>query len=311
MKENVVVTGGAGFIGSHIARELVKQGYGVKVIDNLFEGKMENISDIENEIEFVKGDIRDNELLEKEFSGMDFVLHQAALRSVIHSMNNPKEYNDVNINGTVNVLEAARNNGVKRVVFASSSSVYGNTTKLPESENDELNPLSPYAVTKLVGERYCKIYSEAFGLETVSLRYFNVFGPMQDPKSEYAVVIPLFIDAIMNDRKPIIFGDGLQSRDFTFVKDVVEGNLVAMKKEGISGEVFNIAKGENIKVIDLVHKINGILGKKVEAKFVSARKGEAKHTQADPEKAKKALGFVCKHEFDEGLRKTVEWFKDN
>ncbi len=309
--EKVLITGGAGFIGSHIVEELVKQGFQVKVIDNLSFGKRENLASVAEKISFVKADITNYTKIEKEFKGVDFVLHLAALRSVIESTKRPNEYNLVNINGTINVLEAAKNHKVKRVVFTSSSSVYGNTEKMPESESDAPNPLCPYALTKLAGEYYCKMYSELFGLETVSLRYFNVFGPRQDPSSQYSCVIPLFALALLQGKQPIIFGNGLQSRDFTFVKNIAEANIAAMKASGVSGEVFNIARGEAVTVLDLFKKIRALLGKDIEPKFLPARPGEARQTLANPEKAKKLMDFECRHSFDEGLKQTVEWYEKN
>jgi len=312
--EKVLVTGGAGFIGSHIAEALVRRGFEVKVIDNLSFGKKENLAGISKDVDFKKLDITNFEEIEKEFKGIDYVLHLAALRSVIESTKHPNDYNLANINGTVNVLEAAKRHNVKRVVFTSSSSVYGNTEKLPESESDSPNPLCPYALTKLVGEHYCRMYSQLYGLETVSLRYFNVFGPRQEPKSSYAGVIPLFTFALMENRQPTIFGDGLQSRDFTFVQDIVEANITAMKakKENVCCESFNIARGEATTVLDLFGKIRSLLGKQnIEPKFLPARPGEARRTLANPEKAKRLMGFECSIPFEEGLEQTVEWYEEN
>ncbi len=311
--EKVLVTGGAGFIGSHIVEALVEKGFEVKVIDNLSFGKKENLASVMKKIEFKKADITDFGKIEKEFAGIDYVLHLAALRSVIESTKRPNDYNLVNINGTINVLEAAKRNGVKRVVFTSSSSVYGNTEKLPETESDAPNPLCPYALTKLVGEYYCKMYSGLFGLETVSLRYFNVFGSRQDPKSQYACVIPLFALALLENKQPVIFGNGLQSRDFTFVQNIVEANLAAMKAnaKNVVGETFNIARGEATTVLDLFKKIRALLEKNIEPRFLPARPGEARRTLADPAKAKKLMEFECRVSFDEGLKQTVEWYKKN
>ena len=306
-----MVTGGAGFIGSHIVEALVKEGYAVKVIDNLSFGKCENLASVIKSIDFVKADITNFTRIEKEFRDIDFVLHLAALRSVIDSINRPNDYNNVNINGTINVLDAAKKHKIKRVVFTSSSSVYGNTEKLPEAESDAPNPLCPYALTKLVGEYYCRMYSQLFGLETVSLRYFNVFGARQDPKSQYACVVPLFVLALLQNKQPIIFGDGLQSRDFTFVQNIAEANVAAMRAEGVSGETFNIARGEAVTVLDLFKKMRDLLGKNIEPKLVPARAGEARHTLADPRKAKEKMGFECRVSFDEGLKQSVEWYKQN
>jgi len=307
-----LVTGGAGFIGSHITDELVRQGHDVVVVDNLFDGKKENLRESMDKIDFVQGDIRDNKLMAKLCRNADFILHQAARRSVPASLREPFEYNDVNINGTLNILEAARKNDVKRIVFASSSSVYGDVDRFPEKEVFNPDPLSPYALTKLAGEKYLRIYWKLYGLETVSLRYFNVFGPRQDPNSHYAVVIPLFIKAISENRQPTIFGDGRQSRDFTYVANVVEANLLVCKarKDGVAGEVFNIADGNSISVNEIAQKINAILGKNIKPKYVEKRAGDVFKTQADSTKARKLLGYKGKVGFDEGLKLTLEWFRD-
>jgi len=302
-----IVTGGAGFIGSHIVEELVKKGEDVTVIDNLSFGKRENLEKVNDKINFIEGDIRDKDLLNKEFKGKDFILHQAALRSVLNSFNNPEEYHDVNVNGTLNVLKAAKECNVKKVVFASSSSVYGDVKEFPQKEAHTTNPISPYAKTKLKAEKLCKEYSEK-GLQTVSLRYFNVFGPKQDPKSEYAAVIPKFITALLNNQQPTIYGDGEQSRDFTFVKNVVNANIKACG-ENTSGEIINIACGEKITVNQLLEKINQLLGKNIQARYKKPRKGDVKHTLADVSKQKELLKPELIN-FDEGLKKTIEWFKN-
>jgi UDP-glucose 4-epimerase len=308
--ENVLVTGGAGFIGSHVVEGLLEKGFEVKVVDNLFTGKKQNLSSVLKQIDFVKADIRSEKQMLEELKGIDFVLHLAALRSVIESTKQPNLYNEVNILGTVNLLEAARLNGVKRVVFTSSSSIYGASEKLPQSEMDAPQPLCPYALTKLVGEQYCRMYSELFGLETASLRYFNVFGPRQDPGSQYACVIPLFINAFLENKQPIIFGDGLQTRDFTYVSNIAEANIAAMLSSKVGkGEVFNIARGDNKTVLELFKKVRALLGREgIEPNFQPPRPGEARHTKADQSKAKGLLGFECKVDFEEGLKKTVEWF---
>ncbi|GAG89565.1 unnamed protein product, partial [marine sediment metagenome] len=276
-----LVTGGAGFIGSNIVEELVKRGENVKVLDNLSEGKIENIEPYLNKIEFIKGDIRDIDIVNKAVRGVDYILHQAALRSVPKSMMKPKEYNEVNVGGTLNILIAAKETKVKRVVFASSSSVYGNTDKFPEKETDVLNPVSPYAATKLMGEYHCKSFSNSFGLETVSLRYFNVFGPRQSLENEYAVVIPKFITCILKGENPPIYGDGHQSRDFIFISNVIEANLKAIESPGISGEVFNIACGKDYTVLELLRILNEIMDTDIKPVFMSSRPGDVKKTFAD------------------------------
>lgn len=307
--QTVLVTGGAGFIGSNIVFELLKRGYKVKVIDNLITGRRENLAPVIGKIKFIEGSITDLELLKKEFKDVDFVLHQAALPSIPRSIDNPIKTNDMNTNGTLNVLVAARDSSVKRVVYASSSSIYGDSEKLPKVETMTPNPLSPYAVTKLVGEHYMKVFYKIYGLETVTLRYFNVFGPNQDPSSQYAAAIPLFIKAMMNNKQPTIFGDGKQSRDFTYVQNVVEANILACTAKKAPGEVINIACGERITMLKLVQELNKILGKNIKPVFADIRKGDVKHSQADVTKAKKLLGFKVLVSFEEGLKKTVEWFK--
>ncbi len=302
-----VVTGGAGFIGSHIVEELVKKGDEVTVIDNLSFGKIDNIKSVLNKIRFINGDIMDLELLKKEFKGKDFVLHQAALKSVPKSFENPEEYEDVNENGTLNVLKAALENNVKKFVFASSSSVYGDCNIFPQKENFAPEPKSPYAKTKLEAEKICYEFSKK-GLGTVSLRYFNVFGPKQDPNSEYAAVIPKFITSILNNKQPIVYGNGNQSRDFTFVKNVVHANIKACEKD-VNGEIINIACGKETTINCLLKKINNDLGKNIKAKYEKERKGDVKHTLADISKQKRLLKLEPEYNFDAGLKETIEWFK--
>ncbi len=304
------VTGGAGFIGSNIVEELVDRGEAVLVIDNLFAGKKENLEPFMSDIEFVKGDIRDQDLLMELFEDVDYVLHQAAIGSVPRSLEQPVLYNDVNISGTVNVLEAAKENDVKRVVFASSSSVYGNAD-VPWTEGEEGDQISPYAITKRTCEKYMQLYYELHGLETVCLRYFNVFGPRQDPNAEYAAVIPLFIKAIANDERPTIFGDGEQTRDFTYVKNVVEGNLKACTAEDAPGEVINLANGNPITINELAEDINDVFDKNIEPVHDDPRPGDIRHSHANPKKAKNILDYEEKVSFKQGLKKTVEWFEQD
>lgn len=304
-----LVTGGAGFIGSNIVSELVKRGQRVKVVDNFVAGKRENLKEILDKIELIEGDIRDLDLLRKIMKGCDYVIHQAALRSVPKSMNDPISYDEVNVKGTLNVLMAAQQAKVKRVVYASSSSVYGDSTKLPQRENQIPQPISPYAATKLAGEHYCRVSSKAFGLETVSLRYFNVFGPKQSLESEYAVVIPKFITCILKGEQPPIHGDGKQTRDFTYIDNVVQANLRAATCKGVAGEVFNVACGKSYSVLELVKFLNEILSKDIKPKFINPRPGDARHTKADITKMKKLLGLSPKVDFVEGLKKTAKWFK--
>jgi nucleoside-diphosphate-sugar epimerase len=306
-----LVTGGAGFIGSHIAEELVKNKQKVRVIDNFSTGKPGNLGEIKDRIEIIKGDIRDEKAMKKALKGVDYVYHQAALRSVPRSVDDPLSTNDVNVTGTLLLLFLARAAGVKRVVYAASSSAYGDSPELPKKETQLPAPISPYAVSKLVCEYYCRVYSKIYGLETVSLRYFNVFGPRQDPRSEYAAVIPRFITLAMKDKQLEIHGDGLQSRDFSYIDNVVHGNLLAMKAKGVSGEVFNIACNERYSVIDIAETIGKTLDKKIKYKFLPSRVGDVKHTLADISKAEKYLGYRVKVDFKEGMRKTVGYFLNN
>jgi len=307
----ILVTGGAGFIGSNIVKRLLKLGNKVRVLDNFSTGKRENLFPFKTNPNFqlFEGDLRSFHIVRDAVKGSEFILHQGALPSVPRSIQDPITSNDVNILGTLNILEAAKEFGVKRFVYASSSSVYGNSEKLPKVEDMPVNPLSPYAVTKYASERYCQTYFWLYGLETVSLRYFNVFGPNQDPTSQYSSVIPKFIKAIMNNEQPIIYGDGLQSRDFTFVENNVQANMLACLAPKAAGEVFNIACGQRFTLLDLVEEINKILGKNIEPVFVKDRPGDVKHSLASIEKAKELLSFNPKVSFKEGLEKTVEFFK--
>jgi len=305
---NYLITGGAGFIGSNIVKVLLNEGEYVRVLDNFSTGKRENISVFINnpKFEIIEGDLRSFPTVRNAVKNVDYILHQGALPSVQRSVNDPITTNDVNISGTLNVLEAAKESGVKRVVFASSSSVYGNSVTLPKDETMEIGPLSPYALSKYAGERYCQIYYQIYGLETVCLRYFNVFGPNQDTSSQYSAVIPKFIKSILNNIQPVIYGDGLQSRDFTFVENIVSANLLACKTQNIAGEIFNIACGERYNLIQLVETLNEILGKKILPVFNTERKGDVKHSLASIEKAKKMLGYKVLSPFNQGLLKTIQ-----
>jgi len=304
---NFLVTGGAGFIGSHIVETLLKQGHFVRVLDNFSTGKRENLSF--TGFELIEGDIRDKATCNRACHGIDYVLHQAALRSVPKSMVAPHDYNAVNIDGTLNMLEAARENKTKRFVLASSSSVYGNIDKFPEKEDFLPEPISPYALSKLTAEYYCRIFSTHFGLETACLRYFNVFGPRQALDDEYAVVIPKFIHCILHDEQPPIFGTGKQSRDFTFIDNVVQANILAATTQGIKHEIFNVANGKDNTVLQLVGLLNKIIRKDIKPVFLPVRAGDVFRTCADISKIKKALGFAPKVDFEEGLRKTVDYFR--
>jgi len=303
-----LVTGGAGFIGSHIVEELVNLGKKVRVLDNFSTGKKENLAKVIDKIELVEGDIRKETDLKAALKDVDFVLHQAALRSVPRSIDDPISTNDVNITGTLLLLKLAKEFKVKRVVYASSSSVYGDSPELPKVETQLPSPISPYAVSKLTGEYYCRVYSKTFGLETVSLRYFNVFGPRQDPKSQYAAVIPKFIDSAIRGEELEVHGDGKQSRDFSYVENVVKANILSCEAKNISGEVFNIACGENHTVLDIANTIGKILKKEVKIRHTSPRAGDVRHTLADISKAKKFLGYKVYVDFKEGMKRTVEYF---
>ncbi len=304
-----VVTGGAGFIGSNIVEELLNQGHQVKVIDNLSTGFAKNLAEFKDKIEFVEGDIQDLDLLQKEFAGFDYVLHQAALCSVPRSVNDPIKSNQSNIDGTLNVLVAARDNKIKRLVYASSSSVYGEATAEYKVETLPISPLSPYALTKYAAERYTQLFYKLYGLETVCLRYFNVFGPKQDPASQYSAVIPLFIDKILKGESPVILGDGEQSRDFTYVANNVSANILAATAVGGAGEVMNVACGTSTTLNELVRLINEELGTDVKPEYQEARVGDIKHSKADVNKAKELIGYEPKISFEKGLKETIQWYK--
>jgi UDP-glucose 4-epimerase len=306
----VLVTGGAGFIGGNTVIELVKRGYAVRVFDDLSTGSLENLAEVKGKFEFIRGDIRSPAALSSAMKDVDVVLHEAAARSIQRSLDDPLSSTDVNVNGTVNVLSAARDAGVKRLIYASSSSVYGDAKTLPLREDMPPSPLSPYAASKYIGEIYCRIFSRLYGMETLSLRYFNVFGPRQDPKSKYAAVVPLFITALLTKKQPVIYGDGKQSRDFTFIGNVVDANIRAIKAKKTGGEVLNIACGETHTVNELYEKLSKLLETKTKPKYAPARLGETRKTQADTTRAKKLLGYKPTHTFEKGLEKTVEWFRN-
>lgn len=303
-----LVTGGAGFIGSNIVEELVHRGEKVCVLDNFSTGKRHNIESFLDAIELIEGDVRSYHIVREASEGMDFILHQAALPSVPRSIRDPITTNEVNVVGTLNILHAAKDANVKRVVFASSSSIYGETPELPKHEGMMLAPLSPYAVSKLAAEKYCSVFTKVYGLETVALRYFNVFGPRQDPASQYSAVIPKFITAIMHNCKPIIYGDGEQSRDFTFVSNVVNGNILAATTPGIAGIAVNCACHGQITLNYLVEKINSILGKNIQPEYTNSKPGDIKHSFADITLAHRLLGYEAKVDFNEGINRTVEWY---
>jgi len=303
-----LVTGGAGFIGSNIVEELVKRGEDVRVLDNLSTGKEENINSFMSKIDFCKGDIRNENDVKKALKGVDFVIHQAALRSVARSVEEPVETNDVNVNGTINILMQSKEANIRRLVYASSSSVYGDCDVYPQTEELSPNPISPYAVSKLAGEYYCRMFSKTMDLETVSLRYFNVFGPRQNPESKYSAVIPAFIDMLMKGQPCTIDGDGKQSRDFTFVTNVVDANLAACEAPGVSAMFFNVACGEDYSVIDVAEGIKKILGKTIESTYGPRRPGDVMRTFADISQLRNVLKVEPRVDFYEGLKRTVDWF---
>ena len=306
-----LVTGGAGFIGSSIARALIARGDGVRVIDNFSTGKRENLADIADRIELVEGDIRDDKQLSRAVGGVEVVYHEAAIASVPASMAEPLENHAVNATGTMRVLESARRAGVRRVLYAASSAAYGDEPGLPKVETMRPAPISPYGATKLAGEVAMQVYARAFGLETVCLRYFNVFGPRQDPKSEYAAVIPKFITAALAGKQLRIFGDGRQSRDFCHIDNVVEANFAAAAADGprVSGGVFNIGCGEAIDLNRVVAILGDVLGRKIEPLYEPARVGDILHSWGDVGAAREALGFRAAVSFTDGLRRTIEWYK--
>ncbi len=306
-----LVTGGAGFIGSNIVKALLQRGDQVRILDNFATGKRDNLAAFVGKVELFEGDIRSYHIVHEASAGVDFILHQAALPSVPRSIKDPITSNEVNVTGTLNILEAARQNKVKRVVFASSSSIYGDLDTMPKTEDMLPKPLSPYAVSKLAAEKYCQAFTRIYGLETVSLRYFNVFGPRQDPSSQYSAVIPKFVKSMMNDQAPRIFGNGEQSRDFTFVENVVQANLLACEAgmENLAGEVFNIACGRRITLNTLVQNINELLNKQVEPEYAESRAGDVKHSLANVGKAQQFLGYKPEADFKKGLATVVEWLQ--
>lgn len=308
-----LITGGAGFIGSNIAEVLIKQGDLVRVLDNFSSGYEENLHFAKGlpagKLEIVRGDISNVADCERSCEGVDYVLHQAGLKSVPKSLKDPLSYNHVNIDGILFLLQAASKYKVKRFVFASSSSVYGNTDKFPQREDHLSLLISPYALSKLAGEYYCRIFSEFFNVETVALRYFNVFGPKQALDDEYSAVIPKFINAILNNEPPPIFGNGKQSRDFTYIDNVVSANIIAATTPGLKHEVFNAAVGKEYSVLDIVDGINRILGKKVEPKFLPVRAGDIFRSNSDISKIQRMTPYKPLVSFDDGLQKTVEYFR--
>lgn len=308
----VLVTGGAGFIGSNLADALIRQGAKVTIIDNMATGFRENLDEIKGDFEFVEGDLNDDSALQKALEGVEIVFHQAALPSVPRSVDNPQETHAACVNATFNLLLKARDAGVRRLIYAASSSAYGNQATLPKVETMRPEPLSPYAAAKLMGEYYCQVFSNVYNLETISLRYFNVFGPRQNPSSMYSGVISRFIDALMSGKTPIIYGDGEQSRDFTFVANVINANIKAAQTSKGIGQVMNCSNGERISLNELLEVLKKITGKAdVQAEYQAERAGDVKHSQADNSRAKEYLDYEKLVGLEEGLEKTISWWKQS
>ncbi len=304
-----LVTGGAGFIGSNMVGELVRRGETVRVVDNLATGHIENLTSIRQKIQWHEADIRDLKSIRPDFEGVDYVIHLAAIPSVPRSIEDPLTANAVNIDGTLNVLLAARDASAKRLVFAASSAAYGDHPALPRVESQEPRPLSPYALTKLAGEYYCRIFTQVYGLEAVALRYFNIFGPRQSPDSPYSGVLSLFISAYLDGKTPTIFGDGEQSRDFTYVDNAVDATLRACTAPDAAGRVINVGTGERHTLNETIAILNKIMGTQVTPRYDAARTGDVQHSHADIGLARTLLGYEPKTRFEEGLKKTVAWFR--
>lgn len=307
----MLVTGGAGFIGSHLVEKLLQLGHDVRVLDDFSTGRRENIEGFRDRIRVVEADVRDLTAVRDATRGVDVVFHEAALASVPRSIDDPVTSNEVNVGGTLNVLTASLESGVRRVVYASSSSIYGDSPELPKAEGMMPVPESPYAAGKLAGEHYCGVFSRLHGMHCVTLRYFNVFGPRQDPDSQYAAVVPIFVTSLLKGIAPVIYGDGEQSRDFTFIDNVVAANVLAAEASGSAGEVMNVACGETVTVNALFEALREIVGSSVDARHVESRPGDVRHSFADISKARRVLGFSPSVSFSEGLERTVSWYREN
>ncbi|MGD9140948.1 MAG: SDR family oxidoreductase [bacterium] len=303
-----LITGGAGFIGSNIARRVVSEGGDVVILDDFSTGYEANLTDIKGDATVIKGDICDTDTVKKAMKGVDYVHHHAAVVSVVRSVDDPLRTDAVNIGGTLNLLVAARDAGVKRFVFAGSSSAYGDNPTLPKQEDMKAEPLSPYAVSKLAGEMYVKVFNDVYGLPAVTLRYFNIFGPYQDPTSQYAAVIPIFINKLARGESPVVYGDGEQSRDFTYIDNAVQANLLAATAERAPGTVINVACGERFTLNELLTRLHGLVGKDVPATYEAARPGDVKHSLGDITRAREVLGYEPLVTFEDGLKATVAWF---
>jgi UDP-glucose 4-epimerase len=306
-----LVTGGAGFIGSNTVDELVQRGHSVVVLDDLSGGKEDNLAEVRNKITIIKGSITDIEVVRKAMHEAEYVLHLGARTSVPRSVKDPLETNRINIEGTLNVLVAAKEMKVKRVVFAASSSAYGETPALPKVETMQPQPISPYGVTKYVGELYGQAFLRCYGLETVSLRYFNIFGPRQDPSSPYSGVLAKFCTAFLEDTEPVVFGDGEQTRDFTFVDNAVHANLLACEAPNVAGKVFNVGCGDRISLNQVLQTLQKIAGKTLETKYEPPRDGDIRDSQADISQARAFLGYDPKVAFEEGLKLTYDWYRES
>ncbi len=308
---NFLVTGGAGFIGSNICKELVKQDCSVRVVDNLLTGKKSNLEGIIDKIEFIQADIGDPDVARDAVKDVDCILHQAALPSVPRSLEDPLATHQHCLNATFTLLLAARDAKIKRFVYAASSSAYGDTPTLPKVESMPVNPLSPYAASKLAGEQYCSVFANVFDMQTVSLRYFNVFGPHQDPASQYAAAVPAFATSILKDERPTVFGNGRQSRDFTYIDNVVHANLLAARTPETAGQSLNIACGQAVTVNEMIEVINHVLGKNIKPIYADRRPGDVMHSLADISLAKAVIGYKPKVDFKKGLERAINWYKDN
>ena len=304
-----LVTGGSGFIGSHLCRKLLGEGHGVRVLDNLSSGKRANLSDVAGDIDFHEADLRDEGVVQRAVKGVEYILHHAAVASVQTSVEEPLKEQQINSVGTLNLLEAARQAGVRRVVFAASAAAYGNDPRVPKREDMRPTPESPYAISKLAGEYYCGVYDRLYGLETVCLRYFNVYGPRQDPASPYSGVISIFAKRMLNGLIPLVHGDGLQTRDFVSVYDVVAANMLAHQVESARGQVYNIGSGRRSSLMDLLTALNSVLSSDIQAEFVEARAGDVRDSLADISKAQSDLGYRPSMDLQRGLREVIEWMR--
>lgn len=306
-----LVTGGAGFIGSNMVRFLLDKGLTVRVLDNFETGKRENLQEIADQFELIEGDIRDRACVERAMAGVDVVYHLAALGSVPRSIDDPGPTHDVNVNGTFNILETARLGSVRRVVFASSSSVYGQSEVLPQHEGQPYAPISPYGASKAIGEVYFRTYYETFGVQSACLRYYNVFGPRQDPNSQYAAAVPLFVSALLRDKPPQIFDDGEQTRGFTYVDNVLEANWLAATAPEVHGEAMNISTADAVSVNTVVRTIRELMGKQIEPEYLPPRAGDIKHSLADVSRARELIGYEPRVSFEEGIRRAIDWYVAN